>query len=276
MSASSTAGLVVPASEHDVLRAIGTTLSQAAPLQTRLTDVLGILRAAWACDIAASQVPQLHKAEPVCAISEQLGDVGRSPAARTSAGPACVPAGWLDLLPYCALLLAGDKPPPLFETTPHGTWWLHSLPRSQATKAAGASKNEDEMSEITLEKYATLVCVPIKGNNSLLGVLSLGARRPDTINADQVACLEIASMMAGLAIQEYVACAALRAAHDENALFRQFMPICAHCKKIQDDDGYWNEVEVYMLQHFDASFSHGICPECLAKHYPQLRMRESD
>jgi HAMP domain-containing protein len=41
-----------------------------------------------------------------------------------------------------------------------------------------------------------------------------------------------------------------------------FLPICAHCKKIRDDKGYWNEIESYIHDHSDAEFSHGMCPEC--------------
>ncbi len=47
------------------------------------------------------------------------------------------------------------------------------------------------------------------------------------------------------------------------------IPICASCKKIRDDDGYWNEVEVYMSRHSDMDFSHSLCPECMARLYPE-------
>jgi PAS domain S-box-containing protein len=40
------------------------------------------------------------------------------------------------------------------------------------------------------------------------------------------------------------------------------LPICSHCKKIRDDKGYWNILESYIQKHSDASFSHGMCPEC--------------
>jgi PAS domain S-box-containing protein len=40
------------------------------------------------------------------------------------------------------------------------------------------------------------------------------------------------------------------------------LPICAHCKKIRDDQGYWNQIEGYIQAHSDATFSHGMCPEC--------------
>lgn len=47
------------------------------------------------------------------------------------------------------------------------------------------------------------------------------------------------------------------------------LPICSHCKKIRDDNGYWNQIEVYIHEHSDAKFSHGICQECLKKYYPK-------
>lgn len=46
------------------------------------------------------------------------------------------------------------------------------------------------------------------------------------------------------------------------------LPICASCKKIRDDKGYWNQIEAYITEHSEAKFSHGICPECMKKLYP--------
>jgi signal transduction histidine kinase len=48
------------------------------------------------------------------------------------------------------------------------------------------------------------------------------------------------------------------------------LPICASCKKIRDDKGYWNQIETYIRAHSDAKFTHGICPECVKKLYPEL------
>ncbi|WDP87528.1 MAG: hypothetical protein HUN05_22335 [Desulfobacter sp.] len=45
------------------------------------------------------------------------------------------------------------------------------------------------------------------------------------------------------------------------------LPICCHCKKIRDDKGYWTHLESYIEQYSDASFSHGMCPECSEKLY---------
>lgn len=52
------------------------------------------------------------------------------------------------------------------------------------------------------------------------------------------------------------------------------LPICASCKKIRDDSGYWNQIELYIMDHSDADFSHSLCPDCAEKimkkgYYPQ-------
>ena len=49
-----------------------------------------------------------------------------------------------------------------------------------------------------------------------------------------------------------------------------FLPICAHCKNIRDDKGYWNQIEAYISEHSEAEISHGICPECSKKLYPDI------
>jgi len=47
------------------------------------------------------------------------------------------------------------------------------------------------------------------------------------------------------------------------------IPICASCKKIRDDKGYWNQIEAYISEHSSAEFSHGICPDCARRIYPE-------
>jgi len=48
-----------------------------------------------------------------------------------------------------------------------------------------------------------------------------------------------------------------------------FLPICANCKKIRDDEGYWQQIEEYIMDHSEADFTHGICNECVEKLYPE-------
>ncbi|MBN2324127.1 MAG: PAS domain S-box protein [Spirochaetes bacterium] len=52
------------------------------------------------------------------------------------------------------------------------------------------------------------------------------------------------------------------------------LPICANCKKIRDDKGYWKDVEAYLNEHSDATLTHGICPDCMKKLYPEYRVNE--
>ncbi len=52
------------------------------------------------------------------------------------------------------------------------------------------------------------------------------------------------------------------------------LPICAHCKKIRDDKGYWTQIESYIHEHSEAEFSHSICRECAKKYYPDLDIYE--
>ena len=51
------------------------------------------------------------------------------------------------------------------------------------------------------------------------------------------------------------------------------IPICAHCHKIRDDQEIWQKIEAYIERHSGARFSHGICPDCVKKYYPELRSR---
>ncbi len=52
-----------------------------------------------------------------------------------------------------------------------------------------------------------------------------------------------------------------------------FLPICASCKKIRDDKGYWNQIENYIKDHSLVQFSHGICPECMTELYPEVTLK---
>ena len=51
------------------------------------------------------------------------------------------------------------------------------------------------------------------------------------------------------------------------------LPICMYCKKIRNDENYWQQVEEYLAEHTEADFSHSICPECMEKNYPEYMER---
>ncbi|MBN1102487.1 MAG: PAS domain S-box protein [Deltaproteobacteria bacterium] len=66
----------------------------------------------------------------------------------------------------------------------------------------------------------------------------------------------------------------LQKALDEIKTLKGIVPICSNCKKIRDDKGYWEQVEAYVSRHTEAQFSHGICPACMKKLYPEISHNE--
>lgn len=61
---------------------------------------------------------------------------------------------------------------------------------------------------------------------------------------------------------------AQKQAEAEVKLLKGILPFCSYCKKIRDDDGYWERVDLYIASHMGAEISHGICPECAEEHFP--------
>lgn len=59
----------------------------------------------------------------------------------------------------------------------------------------------------------------------------------------------------------------LKKAKEDVKRLSGLIPICANCKKVRDDKGYWNQIESYIAEHSDANFSHAICPSCIKKLY---------
>jgi len=55
---------------------------------------------------------------------------------------------------------------------------------------------------------------------------------------------------------------------------RTIIPICMHCKKIRDENGYWLQIEDCLIQFNHSHLSHGICPDCIEKHYPDLSEKD--
>jgi phosphoserine phosphatase RsbU/P len=62
-------------------------------------------------------------------------------------------------------------------------------------------------------------------------------------------------------------------ANEHIKMLQGILPICSFCKKIRDDQGYWNQVEDYVSRHSEAEFSHSVCPECVKKYYPDFKKK---
>jgi len=57
---------------------------------------------------------------------------------------------------------------------------------------------------------------------------------------------------------------------------KSLLPICMHCKKIRNDEGYWKDIAEYFRAHLDVDFSHGLCHDCLKKHYPDVAKKNAE
>jgi len=69
---------------------------------------------------------------------------------------------------------------------------------------------------------------------------------------------------------------ALRKAMKQIRTLRGIVPICARCKKIRNDAGFWQQVEVYVHEHSEAEFTHGLCPECTVELFPDVGPEDPD
>lgn len=67
----------------------------------------------------------------------------------------------------------------------------------------------------------------------------------------------------------------LKQALDQVRTLKGIVPICANCKNVRDDQGYWNRVESYLNEHTEADFTHAVCPDCMKRLYPQFKDDDS-
>lgn len=75
--------------------------------------------------------------------------------------------------------------------------------------------------------------------------------------------------------QEHRLIGELKEALDHVKMLSGLLPICAHCKKVRDDHGFWQQVERYISDHSEAKFSHGLCPECVPIYFPDHKGPEA-
>ncbi len=90
--------------------------------------------------------------------------------------------------------------------------------------------------------------------------LDNGPRLLDFTN--QLLCVAAIFLLVHVGLRERVAQAARKEAEAEVRVLRGLLPICASCKKIRDPNGRWEQLEVYIRQHSEAEFTHGLCPDC--------------
>nr|WP_319393456.1 GAF domain-containing protein [uncultured Desulfobacter sp.] len=157
------------------------------------------------------------------------------------------------------------------------------------------------------DKLHSAIGIPLKSKTSIVGVIGLGSfdsqkpfGRSDRENMHRFAELasialenarintelknelkvrknaEKALRKLNMELEKRVAERTMRLekAFSEIKTLKGILPICSHCKKIRNDEGYWTQIESYIKEHSEAQLSHGICLDCAKKYYPDIDIYE--
>ncbi len=119
-----------------------------------------------------------------------------------------------------------------------------------------------------IQKLVVGPLVRLADQVSQIDISSEPARRVDARGNDELAFLadSINEMLDHLVQTQKE----LRGSMDHIKTLRGIVPICAHCKNIKDNKGYWKQVEAYIEEHTEAEFSHSLCEKCMRELYPEL------
>lgn len=120
--------------------------------------------------------------------------------------------------------------------------------------------------------------VPLKSFDRIIGVIAVQSYTdPDLYNETDMEMMISVADHLGVAIERKrseenreLLIKELQKALEDVKTLQGIIPICSHCKNIRDDKGYWNLLEAYIQKHSDAFFSHGVCPDCIKKFYPDM------
>jgi GAF domain-containing protein len=107
-----------------------------------------------------------------------------------------------------------------------------------------------------------------------LGTLCAIDRRPRLLSASQKTAMQALSRQVMALLELRRVSARMAEALENVKTLHGLLPICAWCKRIRDDKGYWSQVEAYVHEHTGADFTHGICPDCLEQQRPKKRTTE--
>ena len=102
-----------------------------------------------------------------------------------------------------------------------------------------------------------------------LGSLCAIDRRPRQLTAEQKGAMQALARQVMALMELRRVSAQMAAALEKVKTLQGLLPICAWCKRIRDDKGYWSQVEAYIHAHTGADFTHGICPDCYEKQRPK-------
>lgn len=110
----------------------------------------------------------------------------------------------------------------------------------------------------------------INPDGQALGTLCVIDRQPRQLNPEQISALQALARQVVSLLELHRVSAALAAAIENVHTLQGLLPICAWCKNVRNDEGYWHRVEDYIRQFSKVEFTHGICPTCMKKHFPNV------
>jgi len=103
-----------------------------------------------------------------------------------------------------------------------------------------------------------------------LGTLCVIDQKPRTLDVEQIQALKHLRAQVQALFTLKHALYQLHQALNDVKILSGLLPICSYCKKVRDEEGYWQQVEEYMRKHSKADFSHGMCQECLRSQHPEV------
>jgi len=144
------------------------------------------------------------------------------------------------------------------------------LSEGQPITAANAIEDPafDTSPSVHALNIRSVMCVPLVTRNDVSGALYLDNRlEHNAFTSSDLKFLQLFANQAAVSIENAIL---HEQAQVEIKTLRGILPICANCKKIRDDEGYWQQVEIYVRDHSEARFSHGMCPDCMQDFYPEF------
>lgn len=103
-----------------------------------------------------------------------------------------------------------------------------------------------------------------------LGTLCVIDHEPRELSVAQEKTLEALARQVVMQLELRRVSAQLASALDRIQVMEGLIPICAYCKGIRDDQGFWSTVERFIEKHADVTFTHGICEKCMRQHFPEV------
>ena len=135
-----------------------------------------------------------------------------------------------------------------------------------ATRDARFATNPLVTGEPHIRFYAGAPLTDQKGH--AIGTLCVIDRHPRQLSPEQNKALRVLARQIMTQLELRRTTRELADALTELKTLHGLLPICSHCRSVRDDDGYWQDLQLYVSAHTEADFTHSICPTCLKEHHP--------